>query len=185
MRDRPIVITDLDAARLRGLIGALAHAQRDQNHLEELSLELERARVVRPDEVPSDVVTMHARVQVSDVTTGERRELVLVFSGQADLAAQRVSVLAPMGTALLGYREGDEVEWIMPGGLRRLRIEKVIQPALMADHFSRRQRQRMAGNNSDELTNMQHENGCIIFVNGDRIGGPGAHLTASRAEDVS
>ncbi len=133
MRDRPIVITERDAARLRGLVGVLAHAQRDQDHLEELALELERARVVGRDEVPGDVVTMHARVQVSDLMTGERRELVLVFPGQADLAAQRVSVLAPMGTALLGYREGDEVEWVMPGGLRRLRIEKVTQPTLMVE----------------------------------------------------
>ena len=128
MRDRPIVIAERDAAKLRGVVGALAHARRDQDHLEELSLELERARIVAPEEVPGDVVTMHARVQVSDLMTGEYREWVLVFPGQADLAAQRVSVLAPLGTALLGYREGDEIEWVMPGGPRRLRIERVMQP---------------------------------------------------------
>ncbi len=54
---------------------------------------------------------------------------MLVFPAQADIGAQRLSVLAPVGTALLGYREGDEVEWLTPGGLRRLRIEKVIQPS--------------------------------------------------------
>jgi regulator of nucleoside diphosphate kinase len=61
------------------------------------------------------------------LTSGERRDLVLAFPWQADISAQRISVLAPLGTALLGYREGDEVEWVMPGGLRRLRIEKVHQ----------------------------------------------------------
>ncbi|HEU4627981.1 MAG TPA: nucleoside diphosphate kinase regulator [Steroidobacteraceae bacterium] len=128
MRDRPIVITELDAAKLRGLLGVFGRAQRDQDHLEELALELERAQVVDADTLPGDVVTMHSRVQVTDLTTGERRELVLVFPGQADVPAQRVSVLAPIGTALLGYREGDEVEWPTPGGLRRLRIDKVVQP---------------------------------------------------------
>src|SRR5690242_257292 len=83
MRERPIIVTELDAAKLRGLVGVLAHAQRDQDHLKELALELERARVVGRDEVPRDVVTMHARVQVSDLMTGKRRELVLVFPGQA------------------------------------------------------------------------------------------------------
>jgi regulator of nucleoside diphosphate kinase len=128
MRDRPIFITKIDAAKLRGLLAAFAAAQRDQGHLDELALELERAYVVEGSDLPSDVVTMHARVQVADLSTGERQELELVFPGQADVSARRVSVLAPIGTALLGYRTGDEVEWLTPGGLRRLRIENVSQP---------------------------------------------------------
>jgi regulator of nucleoside diphosphate kinase len=130
MRNRPIFITKLDAAKLRGLLAVFASAQRDQAHLEELACELERASVLEAKDLPSDVVTMHARVQVSDLKTGERHEVVLVFPGQADVAAQRVSVLAPIGTALLGYREGDEIEWLTPGGVRRLRIERVIQPTV-------------------------------------------------------
>jgi regulator of nucleoside diphosphate kinase len=130
MRDRPIFITELDAAKLRGLLAAFATAQRDQSRLEELAVELERAYVVAAADMPGDVITMDTRVQVADLMTGERQELVLVFPGQADVAAQRVSVLAPIGTALLGYREGDEVEWATPGGLRRLRIERVVQPTM-------------------------------------------------------
>jgi regulator of nucleoside diphosphate kinase len=133
MRDRPIFVTRLDAAKLRGLLAAFATARRDQDHLDELASELERAFVVEPNELPHDVVTMHARVRVSDAMTGERRELVLVFPGQADVAAHRVSVLAPIGTALLGYRAGDEVEWLTPGGLRRLRIERVVQPSMSSE----------------------------------------------------
>ena len=60
-----------------------------------------------------------------DLSSGERREYTLTYPAEADVAAGRISVLAPLGTALLGYREGDEFEWQMPGGLRRLRIEKV------------------------------------------------------------
>jgi regulator of nucleoside diphosphate kinase len=129
MRNHPIFITELDAAKLRGLLAAFATAQRDQEHLEELTLEIERASVVDSADLPRDVVTMHTSVVVADLVSGERQELVLVFPGQADVAARRVSVLAPIGTALLGYREGDEVEWPTPGGLRRLRIEKVVQPS--------------------------------------------------------
>jgi regulator of nucleoside diphosphate kinase len=129
MRDRHIVITKSDAASLRGLLAARMRAEHDQDHLQDLGAELERALVAEPDEVPRDVVTMHTRVHVLDLKSRERRELTLVFPSESEPAAGRISVLAPLGTALLGYREGDEVEWPMPGGVRRLRIEKVWQPS--------------------------------------------------------
>jgi regulator of nucleoside diphosphate kinase len=128
VRDRHIVITESDASRLRGLLATRMGAVRDHGHLEELAAELERALIAGSDEVPGDVITMHTRVRVLDLKSREHRELVLVFPLESDPAAGRISVLAPLGTALLGYREGDEVEWTMPGGLRRLRIEKVWQP---------------------------------------------------------
>ena len=124
MRNRPIVITQTDAARLRELLATRARAARDQDHLEEL----ERARIAESNEVPVDVITIHTRVQVLDLVSGERLELTLVLPRESDAGAGRISVLAPLGTALLGYRAGDEVEWQMPGGLRRLRIERVLPP---------------------------------------------------------
>jgi regulator of nucleoside diphosphate kinase len=129
VRDRPIVITKSDAAKLRELLAARARAEHDQDHLHELAAELERALIAEPGEAAKDVITMHTRVQVLDLKSGERRELVLVFPREADLSAGRISVLAPLGTALLGNREGDEVEWLMPGGLRQLRIERVRRPS--------------------------------------------------------
>lgn len=129
MRNSPIVITRPDAARLRGLLYRAAGGSAfDQEHLEELAAELERAQVVEPQAVPSGVVTLHSRVQYVDTATGERREVTLVFPAEADIAAGRISVLAPLGTALMGFREGDVVEWLMPGGMRRLRLEKVWPP---------------------------------------------------------
>lgn len=77
--------------------------------------------------MPADVITLHTRVQVLDLASGERTEYVLVLPADSDIARRRISVLAPLGTALLGYREGDELEWLMPGGLRRLRVERVAQ----------------------------------------------------------
>jgi regulator of nucleoside diphosphate kinase len=125
VRDRPIVITKSDAAKIRQLLAARARAEHDQDHLHELATELERALIADVGEAPQGVVTMHTSVQVVDLVSGQRRDLVLVFPHEADLNAGRISVLAPLGTALLGYREGDEVEWEMPGGLRQLRIERV------------------------------------------------------------
>ena len=128
MRDRHIVIAKPDAASLRKLLAARMSTARDQGHLDELSAELERAIIAEPDEVPRDVVTMHTRVHVLDLKSHERRQLVLVFPWESEPSAGRISVVAPLGTALIGYREGDEVEWTMPGGPRQLRIEKVWQP---------------------------------------------------------
>jgi regulator of nucleoside diphosphate kinase len=128
MRDHPIIIAAPDAARLRRLLAVRSAAAQDQAHLRELAVELERALVLDADEVPPHVVTMHARARVLDLTSGARHEWELVFPAEADLSAQRISVLAPLGTALLGYGEGDELEWEVPGGLRRLRVEKVQQP---------------------------------------------------------
>jgi len=133
MRNRPIVISRTDAARLRELLATRARAEFDQDHLRELAEELERARIAETDQVPAGVITIHARVQVHDLVSGERRELTLVLPRESDASAGRISVLAPLGTALLGYRAGDEVEWQMPGGLRRLRIESVLPPAEQPD----------------------------------------------------
>ena len=126
MNDRPIYVTRLDAMRLRALLRRQTDASlRDQDHLRELLAEIERAIVVEPDAMPPDVIAMGSRVLVRDVVTGARSQYTLVFPAEANVAARRLSVLAPLGTALLGYRQGDEVVWEMPGGVRRLRVELV------------------------------------------------------------
>jgi regulator of nucleoside diphosphate kinase len=129
MSEQSIMVTSLDARRLQNLLARQSDASiRDETHLQQLQGELERAAVFQWDETPKDVVTMHSEVRVFDLESGERNTYTLVFPAEADIAAKRISVLAPLGTALLGFREGDVVEWIMPGGERRLRIERVRQP---------------------------------------------------------
>jgi regulator of nucleoside diphosphate kinase len=142
MRELPIVITRADAVRLRELIATLGRAGRDQDHVQELSAELERARIADAAEVPADLISIYSEVRVLDVQSGARRDLMLVLPPESDPARGRISVLAPLGTALLGYRAGDEVEWQMPGGLRRVRVEHVgapppvppVQPVPHASH---------------------------------------------------
>jgi len=135
VRDHPIVITESDAVKLRGLLAARTGGPRYGNRSEDLAAELDRALIAEPGDALDGLVTMHARVQVLDVASGKRRELELVYPDEADLGAGRISVLAPLGTALLGCREGDEVEWEMPGGLKQMRIERVSRPSAPAEEF--------------------------------------------------
>ena len=128
MRERPIIVSERDARQLRALLRYRSEASfRDQAHLSELKTELERAIVLRAEEMHGDVITMQSHVHVRDLANGERSNYELVFPFEADVAGRKISILAPLGTALLGYREGDEVEWLMPGGMRQLRIERVQQ----------------------------------------------------------
>lgn len=118
MREYPIIVSDVDIYRLRGLLGAGS---------EELHGELEQAIVMPVGEIPRGVVTMGSKVQARDLRTGRVEGFELVFPREADPASHRVSVLAPLGTALLGNSEGETVEWRTPGGTRSLRIERVMQ----------------------------------------------------------
>jgi regulator of nucleoside diphosphate kinase len=131
---RRILVTEDDMARLKGLVHASRRsARRDQNHLAELDRELEQAEIVAAADVPEDVVTMHSVVRVRDLDTGARVVYRLVFPADADIERRRISVLAPIGTALIGYRAGDRIEWTTPGGTRRLEVEAVLyQPETAA-----------------------------------------------------
>ena len=124
---RSIYVTSEDLGKLRRLIEARRGVQeRDNLYLDALEQELAEANVVEPDGIPCDVVTMRSRVRVRDMNSGEEQVFTLVFPSEAEYSAGRISVLAPIGTALLGYREGDVIEWRVPRGVRVLRVEAVL-----------------------------------------------------------
>lgn len=127
MSNRKIEISEPDARVLRALLRSQESARLDQEHLDDLRVELERAIVLDAHELDATVVDLNAVVRVRDLQSGHRQVLQLVSPAEADVSAGRISVLAPLGTALLGYREGDTVEGRMPGGVRRLLIEEVRQ----------------------------------------------------------
>jgi regulator of nucleoside diphosphate kinase len=125
MRDR-IYITDADFERLRRLIaGRRGASSVDQEYLDILEQELDRAEIVQPDAIPQDVVTMDSEVRLRDLESGEVRVYRLVFPSQRR-TENSISVLAPIGTAMLGYRVGDVIEWRVPKGIRRLKVLDVI-----------------------------------------------------------
>ena len=129
MKTRKICITQHDMERLRALIEVYGGEGADV--LEE---ELDKARIVLPKNIPGDVITMNSVVRIKDVDTGEERTFALVFPGNK-VEADTVSILAPAGTALLGYREKDVVEWQVPAGKKRIQVLEVMyQPERMGKY---------------------------------------------------
>ena len=126
MSKQPIVISSTDKYELQALLDSARLDRRiPLDSLTVLERELTRAEVVPASDVPPDVVTMNANVTFVDLTTGEEDSYTLVYPRDANMLHDRISVLAPIGMALLGYRVGDVIEWAVPAGKRRLRITKV------------------------------------------------------------
>jgi len=136
MSNRTIFITEQDRSRLWQLITNAKYADyRGSKYVEALVGELERAVVVEPKNVPPDVITMNSRVQLVDLESGETMVYTLVFPQDADLAQGKISVLAPIGTAMLGYRFGDVFSWQVPSGERRIKVEAILyQPEAAGDY---------------------------------------------------
>lgn len=129
MERNHIIVTDRDLDRLSQLLSHQASAA-----AEELEAELARAQVVPQREVPRDIVTMNSDVLYEDTTQAEQRQIRLVYPSHADLERGWISVLAPLGSALLGLRVGQTIEWRMPRGVRRLKVVGVpYQPEASGD----------------------------------------------------
>lgn len=132
MSEKVLYISEHDRRRIRELLAAVDPADRASGR--DLDVELRLGKVVLPAEMPADVVTMNSRVRLTDLDSGAELVYTLVFPPDADFKAGRISVLAPIGTALLGERVGAEVRWEVPAGVRRLRIEELLyQPEAAGD----------------------------------------------------
>jgi regulator of nucleoside diphosphate kinase len=122
-----IFITDEDLRELREMVDqAQSHESEEATNLIKLDAELRRAQIVPPEDVPRDVVTMNSKVVLYDLDTDEREIFTLVYPWHADAENNRVSVLAPIGTALIGARVGDVVQWPVPAGTLRFRVEELV-----------------------------------------------------------
>lgn len=130
-----LVISSFDKERLTRLLQTPETSGETRGELEDLTREIGRGMEVRPQEMPADVVTMNSQVRVTDLSTESAHVYTIVFPADADYDNGKISILAPLGTALLGYRIGDVVDWRMPGGARRLRIDEIIyQPEAAGDY---------------------------------------------------
>lgn len=137
MKDRTIFVTQEDMQRLSDLMASAERiSSRDLPHLRMLKEELEQAQIVASDEIPGDVVTMNSRVRLKDLDSGRESIYVLVFPRDADVAQGRISVLAPIGTAIIGYRAGDVIVWSVPAGERRFRLEEILYQPEAAGHVA-------------------------------------------------
>jgi len=131
-----IHITESDYQRLSGLIERTRERNGvDREYLNKLEAELDRADIVDPKNIPADVITMRSKVRLKDLASGEANTYSLVFPTEADFSEGKISVLAPIGTAILGYKRGDTIEWPVPSGVRRLKIDAVLYQPEAAGNY--------------------------------------------------
>ena len=132
---RRVVITDADFDRLNHLAESARYRATHFALVTGLKGEIDRGEIVATARVPRNVVTMNSRVRLRDLGTGECETHTLVYPEAADLELGKLSVLAPLGTALLGSRTGEVIEFDTPGGVRRLKVERVLyQPEAAGDY---------------------------------------------------
>ncbi len=133
---RNIYITEFDLERLKGLVDAgIRFRERDREHLESLQHQLDQAQIVDPAAIPHDVVTMNSTVRLRDEETGQEESYTIAFPSEANMARKTISVLVPIGTAILGCKVGDVVQWSVPGGMKRWRIEEIVYQPEAAGHY--------------------------------------------------
>ena len=122
----PIYITYTDKEELSKLIEDSRHNERRSNlYIKKLEAELNRAEVKSADELSKDIVRMNSKVSL--LVDGSTEEITLVYPQQANVLKNKISVLSPMGTAILGYRVGSTVEWEVPDGIIEIVVTGVVQ----------------------------------------------------------
>jgi regulator of nucleoside diphosphate kinase len=130
-----IYLTEKDYQRLHNLV----QAQRlisGARAVEALSMELRRAKVVASEDIPADVITMNSLVRLREVKSSSEINITIVFPKDADLSNWKISVLAPIGTAVLGCKVGDKVEWAAPQGTVTYIVEEVLfQPEAAGEPY--------------------------------------------------
>lgn len=127
MQQQTIRVTDFDSRRFQSLIeGSKVVNTRDAGSVDWLERHLDEAEVTPAGHIGPDVVTMSSQVLVTDLDSGETFDFQVVFPRAADAASGKISVLAPLGMAVLGRRVGQLVTWQVPAGLRRLRVDSVL-----------------------------------------------------------
>jgi regulator of nucleoside diphosphate kinase len=127
-------MTEPDRAKLQKMVSDILLTEVDgTDHVRALDAEMRRAIVLPAGQVPPDVITMHSKAILS-FGGGEDEEYTLVYPDEADLSENLVSVLSPVGTAILGYRAGDVVDWEVPDGAVAIHVKSVVyQPEAAGD----------------------------------------------------
>lgn len=120
----PVVITEGDYQLIKNLIGTTTGSTEMT-----LAYELNRAIIVKKDAFPPHAIGLNSKVLILNIETKKEKSFTIVMPGMADIAQDKVSILSPMGTALLGFRKGEEVEWEMPKGLKKFQILDVNNEA--------------------------------------------------------
>lgn len=122
-----IIITAHDYTKLCEMLSMVREQKTiELKNIEVLGSEIKRARKVDPRTIVSDVVTMNSEIEVVDMDTNKPMRITLVYPEMANIRESRVSVLSPLGSALLGYKTGDTITFEVPKGTKKIRIDKII-----------------------------------------------------------
>lgn len=137
MKTNSIVVTDMDYQRLTRLLADQRGGKGpNAENLNRLANELNRAKRVNSQQIAPDVVTMNTVIEFTDLDNNVSKQLKLVYPRQADIKKGYVSIVAPIGTALLGYRKGDIIEWEVPAGKKKFLIKDIIyQPEANGEYL--------------------------------------------------
>lgn len=131
-----LIVNRLDYARIMKWINdAKQFKSITGSEAEKLIHELDSAKIVEPEAIPSDVVTMNSIVKLSFPETNKQVHFQIVYPDQANFKESKISIFSPIATALIGYKVNDEIDWIVPAGLTRLRVDEIIyQPEAAGDY---------------------------------------------------
>lgn len=127
MKAQKIIIGEEDFQRLKNMIAEMSGIRNPdtRGYLARLEEEIDSATIIGKDEMPTGIVTMDSTVSFVEEDTGESFFYTLTWPQSADIEQNKISILAPVGMALLGYATGDTVEWDVPSGRKRFRIEAI------------------------------------------------------------
>ncbi len=128
-----LIINQIDAQRIMQRIKTGNDLLTNTSKLVE---EISKGKQLPPEKVPSTVVTMHSKVCIKYIETGKEYIMELVYPEEANIKEHKISIFAPTATALLGYQVGDEIEWNLPAGPTKIRIEQILyQPEASGNHL--------------------------------------------------
>lgn len=133
--EKTMFITVNDYQRITGLIEFASLKNKSPEIANRLLQELKVAKTFPQDRISNNIVTMNSRARLREIASGREIEITITYPQDADSREQKISVLSPIGVALLGCREGDVTSWRVPGGIGRFKVEKVIYQPEAAGHF--------------------------------------------------
>jgi regulator of nucleoside diphosphate kinase len=132
-----IILNRLDYGRIKKWIkDAKQFNSISQHEAQNLLQELESAEILEPEDVPSNVVTMNSIVKMSFINSRKQVQFQIVYPDKANFKDNKISIFSPIATALIGYKVGDEIEWIIPAGMTRIRIDEIIYQPEAAGHYN-------------------------------------------------
>lgn len=132
-----IIVNRLDYARIKKCINdAKQFNSISKADAIKLLIELDSAKIVEPQAIPSDVVTMNSIVKLSFLNSNKQVQFQIVYPDQANFKEHKISIFSPIATALIGYKVGDEIEWIVPAGITQLKIDEIVYQPEAAGEFN-------------------------------------------------